>query len=349
MARNDTVKLALAAALAAAFLVIPVRASAQGDDYDASYVAEYDGYDAPYLAEYYDEYGEPYLADVRSRGRDDARRWRSPYGYRRFDRDDTWRWRTQPYRYRRYDRDDYFYGRPWRDRYQPYRYRYYDPGNYFFGWPLSYYGDSSGADELLAEDFARGDYGYGGPWGSFMRPSYPYRNYGRDDSTYGRPWSDDYYRGRTFDRDDAWRWRTRPEQRREFDRDYFNRGFEPEERNRAFGRERSEGFFGRPRENEGMERERGGEGGRGFENRQRIEGGGGKRGFQRQGSLDVPQQAPVGEYASEEETYVAPDEGGGTYDQPGRTDEMGESEAYGNSNWKDQPWKSESGANTTMR
>jgi len=285
MARTVSVKLALATALAAAVLVIPSRASAQAEDYDASYLAEgYDdpylaeGYDDPYLAEGYDDpylaegYDDPYLAEgyddpylasyldayddanvaaFRSRDRADAGRWRPmpPYGYRRFDRGDYWHWRMRPYRYRY----GYYYGRPRGFRYWPYQDRYYD----------------------------------------------------------------DFYRRRDFDRRYDWRWRTWPEEGRE-----FGRGFAPEQRNRPF---------------EGK--------GRSFENRGRSEGGGLNRGVQRQGAVAVPRtggpvpQAPV-EYASEEDTYMASDEDAGTYGWAGRDEDMGESGASG-SDWKDQPWESE--------
>ena len=262
MARTVSVKLALATALAAAVLVIPSRASAQAEDYDASYLAE--GYDDPYLASYLDAYDDANVAAFRSRDRADAGRWRPmpPYGYRRFDRGDYWHWRMRPYRYRY----GYYYGRPRGFRYWPYQDRYYD----------------------------RDRYGYGRPW-----------------------YYDDFYRRRDFDRRYDWRWRTWPEEGRE-----FGRGFAPEQRNRPF---------------EGK--------GRSFENRGRSEGGGLNRGVQRQGAVAVPRtggpvpQAPV-EYASEEDTYMASDEDAGTYGWAGRDEDMGESGASG-SDWKDQPWESE--------
>ena len=364
MARNTTVTLAMAAGLAAAFFVIPTGAWAQADDYDyeaaydAEYDAEYGAYDDSALAE-----DEVALAEDDAYG-DLAQRWRgrgSPYGYRRFDR---------PYRQRYYG--DYYYGSPRRYRYAPYRYApyryryapyrypyapspygYNDRGGFFFGLGLS----EGGTGEGEFVEYARDDV-YGRPRGWSMRRNTPYRYYDRDDYIYGRPRRDDYYRGRSFDKDDSGRWRSWRGEGRDFGRDDFDRdgfgryGFAPEWRSREFGRERSESF-GRPRdfgrrEFEEMDR---GDRGRDFGSRNRFEGRGGEvnRGFQ-PGSATIRQEVPRGQYATEEQTYQAPDEGRDTSDQPGgRSEDTGASRTYGDSNWRQQPWKSESRAGTTPR
>ena len=95
----------------------------------------------------------------------------------------------------------------------------------------------------------------------------PYLYYDPDDYyLYGRPepyyyydpdyyYYPNYYPYRDFDHDYGWRWRARPEERRE-----FNRGFVPEFRDRAFHGERHENFFGAPKGNRGFQRPFGGGG-----------------------------------------------------------------------------------------